>query len=97
MTSRPQQRRSVFLRERRERPHDIHLELQIALGDRPEIVVAVRILGERYRMDFDGLGQIERDAVAARSEDGFGETANRSDERREGKEHVSTFRSGWSP
>src|SRR3546814_17312357 len=101
-------------------------------------MVAVRILGERTGVYFDGLGEIERDAVAGGRQEALGEPKDRgvhdelascrrtsqqatkalgplaeevadaigrrgeiiikrSEERRGGKEGVSTCKARWSP
>src|SRR3546814_14968881 len=75
----------------------------LALDRRPKIMVTVGILGERVGVYLDGLGEIERDAVAVRRQDAFSEREDRavhderSEERRVGKECVSPCRSRWSP
>src|SRR3546814_7326550 len=50
----------------------------LALDRRPKIMVTVGILGERVGVYLDGLGEIERDAVAVRRQDAFSEREDRA-------------------
>src|SRR3546814_3234702 len=69
MTARPEPSCAILRCEGRQRPHDIDLKLLAALDRRPKIMVTVGILGERVGVYLDGLGEIERDAVAVRRQD----------------------------
>src|SRR3546814_9514131 len=94
MTARPEPSCAILRCEGRQRPHDIDLKLLAALDRRPKIMVTVGILGERVGVYLDGLGEIERDAVAVRRQDAFSEREDRAvhDERRS-EEHTSELQS----
>jgi len=64
LASSPQASAAVCPRERRQRPHHIDEILEATLRSLPHILVTVRQLRQRTGMNFDCLGQVERDALA---------------------------------
>src|SRR3546814_17389179 len=77
--------RAVISREWSKRPDDVDQIFMLALGAIPHVMIAMGKLPRLTGMDFDRLRHIELNPVARRSE-----------ERRVGKECVSTCRSRWS-
>src|SRR3546814_3201525 len=58
---RPQPRAAVLARERGQRPHNVDEIFEVALGPLPHVLVTMRQLRKGTGVDFDGLGQVERD------------------------------------
>src|SRR3546814_20421211 len=89
------------------RSDDIDEKFLLALGAGPHVMIAMRKLPNFAGVDFDGLCDIELDAVAAAAENSLDRGQDdlvlhqildaRSEGRRVGKECVSTCRSRWSP
>src|SRR5690606_5086783 len=63
--ARPEAGGTIVDRDGRQLPNDIDLKLLPARDRGPQIMVAMRILGGRTGVDFDGLGEPARNAVAA--------------------------------
>src|SRR3546814_6626538 len=61
---RPQPRAAVLARERGQRPHNVDEIFEVALGPLPHVLVTMRQLRKGTGVDFDGLGQVERDPLA---------------------------------
>ena len=69
MASRPDARRPIGGRIRRERPHHIDQIFDTGCADGPHVLVAVRRLDQPAGEDLDRLCQVELDAVARGAED----------------------------
>jgi hypothetical protein len=71
MAARPDAGSAVLRSEFRQRPHDIHQILDLALVALPHILVAVRKLRWRAEMNLDALAQLEIKTIAPGAEHFF--------------------------